>query len=115
MVSVSVFGQQMIIINSAQVATEMLAKKGSIYSNRPIIQMGGEMVGWKNTLVLVPYGDRFRNYRKLSHQLIGSHASMSQFHPIEEAETHKFLKRLLAKPDDLAGHVRRYATHTSVC
>lgn len=87
----------------------MLEKKGSIYSDRPVIPMGGELVGWKNTLALVPYGDRFRNYRKLSHQLIGSNASMSQFYPIEEAETHKFLKRLLTKPGDLSDHVRRYA------
>ncbi|KAF9453375.1 cytochrome P450 [Macrolepiota fuliginosa MF-IS2] len=109
LVSVSVFGQHMVIVNSAQLAMEMLDKKGSIYSDRPVIQMGGEMVGWRNTLVLLPYGERFRSYRKLFHQLIGSNASMSQFYPVEEAETHAFLKRLLSMPQDLAGHVRRTA------
>lgn len=108
MVSVSVFGQQMIILNSAKTASDLLDKKGSIYSDRPRMEMGGELVGWKNTLVLVGYGERFRNYRRLFHQLIGSHDSMSQFNHVEEIETHKFLKRLLCSPQNLAEHVRRF-------
>jgi len=106
-VSVSIFGQRMIILNNVQQAMDMLDKKSSIYSDRPIIQMGGELVGWKNTLVLLPYGDRFRNYRKMFHQVIGTPAAMAAFHPIEEDETHKFLKRVLKSPEDLATHVRK--------
>ena len=86
----------------------MLEKKSSIYSDRPIMPMGGELVGWKNTLVLIPYGDRFRNYRKMFHQLIGTHTAMSNFHHIEELETHRLLKRILAKPEEVAAHVRKY-------
>ena len=85
----------------------MLDKKSSIYSDRPIIQMGGELVGWKDTLVLLPYGERFRTSRKFFHQVIGTPSSMSRFLPAEEAETRKFLKFVLANPDDLATHVRR--------
>ena len=69
--------------------------------------MGGELVGWKDTLVLVPYGDRFRNYRKFFHQVIGSNASVSLFYPIEELETHRFLKSVLRNPDDLVTHIRQ--------
>jgi len=32
---------------------------------------------------------------------------MSKFHEAEETETRKFLKYVLAKPDDLAAHVRK--------
>jgi hypothetical protein len=56
---------------------------------------------------LLPYGDRLKNYRRLFHRLIGSNISMSQFHPIVEAETHKFLKRILSTPEDLEKHVRQ--------
>lgn len=108
-VSVSIFGQQLVILNSYKQAIEMLDKKSSIYSDRPIMPMGGELVGWKNTLVLIPYGDRFRNYRKMFHQLIGTHNAMSNFHHIEEMETHRFLKRILAKPEEVAAHVRKTA------
>ncbi|KAJ7503304.1 cytochrome P450 [Mycena galericulata] len=107
--SVSVFGQQLTIINSAQVAMDLLDKKGSIYSDRPVVPMGGELVGWKNTLGLTPYGDRFRNYRRLAHSLFGSKSTMANFEPLEETETHRFVKRLLANPDGLKDHIRKTA------
>ncbi|KAJ7493339.1 cytochrome P450 [Mycena galericulata] len=107
--SVSVFGQQLTIINSAQVAMDLLDKKSSMYSDRPVVPMGGELVGWKNTLVLTPYGDRFRNYRRLAHSLFGSKSTMASFEPLEEIETHRFVKRLLANPDGLKDHIRKYA------
>ncbi|KAL0575999.1 hypothetical protein V5O48_005966, partial [Marasmius crinis-equi] len=107
--SVTVLGQTIVVLNSATTAVEMLDKHGSIYSDRPIIPMGGELVGWKNTLVLVPYGERFRNYRRLAHQLFGNASLMKGFHPIEELETHRFLKRLLAHPDQFSDHIRKTA------
>ncbi|KAF8348622.1 cytochrome P450 [Amanita rubescens] len=109
MVSVSVFGQQYIIVNSAKTAVELLEKKSRIHSDRPVIQMGGELVGWRDTLVLIPYGHRFRNYRKMFHQVIGTHDAMSKFYHIEEMETHRFLKDIQAKPEQLAAHIRRTA------
>ena len=87
----------------------MLEKKSSSYSDRPVLPMGGELVGWKNTLVLLPYGDRFREYRKNFARVIGSRAAMETYRPIEEVETHRFLQRVLAKPTELAQHVRHTA------
>lgn len=103
----TVLGQPLIIINSAQAAIDMLDKKSGIYSDRPILQMGGELVGWKNTLVLLPYGERFRRYRRLFYRLIGTHASIKRFYPSEEFEAKAFLRQLVKKPEDLAAHVRR--------
>jgi cytochrome P450 len=97
----------MIIINSTQAAIEMLDRKGSIYSDRPVVQMGGELVGWKSLLGLTPYGDRFRNLRQLAHKLLGSNATMSQFLPTVEQETHRFLQRLLQTPTEFEAHVRK--------
>ena len=97
----------MIILNSAKTAVEMLDKKGSIYSDRPVLQMGGELVGWKSSLPLLPYGEQFRIQRKYFHQLIGNAASASLFDPVEELETHRFLQRIAENPDDLASHIRK--------
>ncbi|RDB15646.1 hypothetical protein Hypma_004027 [Hypsizygus marmoreus] len=107
--SVTVLGQTLIILNSSKIAVEMLEKKSPIYSDRPILEMGGNLVGWKNTLVLLQYGDRFRRFRRLFHSVIGTRSTLKQFLPVEEIETHKFLKRVLAKPEDVAGHVRHTA------
>ena len=105
--SVTVLGQPIIIINSAEVACDMLDKKSAIYSDRPVLQMAGELVGWKHTLVLLPYGDRFRRYRRLFHRLIGSQAVVKRFFPGEELEARRFLRRVLMRPNDLAAHVRK--------
>ncbi|KAF9468823.1 cytochrome P450 [Collybia nuda] len=107
--SVTLMGQPLIILNSAKAAAEMLDKKSSIYSDRPTLQMGGELIGWKNTLALLPYGDRFRRFRRLFHRCIGRHASMNQYLPSEELETRRFLRRVLIKPGDLAAHIRKTA------
>ncbi|KAF8631286.1 hypothetical protein AX15_002609 [Amanita polypyramis BW_CC] len=107
--SVMVIGQPIIILNSRRTVHEMLEKKSTIYSDRPVLQMGGELVGWKNTLVLLPYGDRFRRYRRLFHSLVGSHAIIKTFVPVEEQETRRFLRRVLAKPEDLQTHIRKTA------
>ncbi|KAJ3790675.1 cytochrome P450 [Lentinula aff. detonsa] len=107
--SVTVLGQPLIILNSAKVAVDLLDKRSSIYSDRPVLQMGGELVGWKNTLVLLPYGDRFKRFRRLFHNLIGSQATMRQYFPAQELEAKKFLRKVLAEPDELQAHVRRLA------
>jgi len=93
----------------------MLDKKSAIYSDRPVLQMGGELVGWKNTLVLLPYGARFRRFRRLFHSLIGTQSMIKRFYPGQELETRKFLRRILAKPDDLSAHVRKYVQCSFLC
>ncbi|XP_006457725.1 hypothetical protein AGABI2DRAFT_198695 [Agaricus bisporus var. bisporus H97] len=108
MVFLSVLGQPTLILNSAKVARDLLDKKGHKYSNRPHLEMCN-LIGLNNGLVLTNYGQRFRNHRKLMHQLIGSNLSMSRFYPIEETETQKFLKHLASTPQDLASHIRRTA------
>ncbi|KAJ4490596.1 cytochrome P450 [Lentinula aciculospora] len=91
--SVTVLGQPLIIVNSASVAKDMLDKHSAIYSDRPVI----------------PMGERFRNYRRLAHQLFGNASTMKSFHPVEELETHRFLKRLLSRPAEFSNHIRKTA------
>ena len=90
-----------------QVAVEMLEKKSRIYSDRPAIQMAGELMGWKDVLGFLPYGQRFRKYRRIFHHSIGTHDAMSKFYHIQEMETHRFLKLVQAKPEELINYIRR--------
>lgn len=104
--SVNALGQPIIIINSLDVMQE-LDRKGAVYSDRPRLEMGGELVGYNETLVLIPYGERFRRYRKDIAKLIGGVAQMREFHPLIETSSRRFLQRTLAKPDDLMAHLRK--------
>ncbi|KAJ7179459.1 cytochrome P450 [Mycena filopes] len=102
--SATVLGQPIVIIGSSKIAVDILDKRSAIYSDRPVCTMG-----WKNTLVLLQYGDRFRRFRRLFHNIIGSRAAIKQFLPIDEEETRRFLRRVLAKPGDLNKHIRKTA------
>jgi len=89
-----------------------LDKKGAIYSDRPVLEMGGELVGYGQTLVLLRYGQRFRTYRKHFSQYIGAPKPIQQLYPLVENETTHFLRRTLANPDDLLKHLRKYVLST---
>ncbi|KAK0479586.1 cytochrome P450 [Armillaria novae-zelandiae] len=97
--SVSILGQCIVIVNSAQVAIDMLDKKSSIFSDRLVLVM--------KALGLTPYGARFRDYHRRAYQLFENNAAMKQFLPPEELETRRLLKRLLVKPEDLSTPIRR--------
>ncbi|KAG0699195.1 cytochrome P450 [Suillus ampliporus] len=104
---VNVLGQHMFVLNSLKTTVEMLDKKSNVYSDRAIFPMSGELMGYKHTLGHASYGERFRLYRKNIHRIIGSRAAFSVYDPVEEIETHRFLKSVLAKPDQLQAHIRR--------
>ncbi|KAJ6609072.1 cytochrome P450 [Mycena sp. CBHHK59/15] len=106
--SVTLLGQPIVILNSVS-AMEQLDAKGSIYNSRPRLPMAGELVGYVDTLVLMPYGARFRTFRKYFARLIGTPGAMRQYIPVVESETRRFLRRLLLKPDaeKISEHVRK--------
>ena len=113
---IEVLGQHIIVLNSVKATMEMLHKKSSVYSDRPVSHMAGELVGWKRTLsYIIPYGDHLRWHRKNFHRVMGSRTAVKVYHPIQEIETRRFLKRVLAKPDELLTHVRQYGCSSLYC
>ncbi|KAI0049998.1 cytochrome P450 [Auriscalpium vulgare] len=106
---VSALGQSVVVLNDVNAASEMLDKKSTIYSDRPVLVMGGELTGWKDTLALTRYGDRFKEYRKHMHSVMGSRTNIEKTHGLFETEALEFLKRVLRKPQDLAENIRKTA------
>jgi cytochrome P450 len=105
--SLTVFGQTMIIVNSMEVAEDLLEARGANFSDRPVIPMGGELAGFNNALILSQYGDRMRKERKLFHQLFGTQAAVAQFGPLISVEVHKLLRNLLSNRGELTEEIHR--------
>ncbi|KAJ6612835.1 cytochrome P450 [Mycena sp. CBHHK59/15] len=105
--SLTIFGQTMVIVNSLSIAEDLLDVRGSNFSERPVIQMGGELVGFRNTLSLSQYGDRVRKERKLFHQLFGSQNTVQRFAPLIESEIRKFLGNLLQNQTKVEDEIQR--------
>ncbi|KAK7449241.1 hypothetical protein VKT23_013386 [Stygiomarasmius scandens] len=106
-ISLRIFGMTFVIINSAEAAMDILEKQNSRTSDRPIVPMASDLVGWRNTTGFMPYGESMRNHRRLQHQLLGTPAACKAFHAHAELETHRFLKRLLTNSDGFKEHIRK--------
>ena len=108
-VSVSVLGQNIVILNTCKAAVDLLEKRSAIYSDRPFLYMAGHTLTWDQTLVLSPYGDQFRDIRRLLAQFMGTKKSVVKFREVMNKEAHDFLRRVLREPEDFAGHIRKSA------
>jgi hypothetical protein len=105
--SVSMLGQPLVIVNSADVAEALLDKKSALYSDRPFLMMASALVGWDRTLALTPYGPRFRAIRRMLHTLMGTRAALAPYTPVFEAESRRMLRRVLDRPDQIADALRK--------
>ncbi|KAH9920814.1 cytochrome P450 [Amylocystis lapponica] len=108
-ISVTVLGQPMIILNAPEHAFALLEKRSAIYSDRPPLFVVGELVGWAQTVVFAPYGPHWRELRKLFAQLVGSRGAVAKFMPLLETETRLFLLHVMQQPEDVVTQVRKCA------
>ncbi|CCM01198.1 uncharacterized protein FIBRA_03246 [Fibroporia radiculosa] len=106
-ISVTLFGQPIVILNSSKHALELLDRRGTLYSDRPVLTVAGKIAGWDQTLVLLPYGSSFREYRRMTSRWIGTRRDVARIVPTMEFETSHFLVRLARHPDSLIEEVRR--------
>ncbi|PSR97714.1 hypothetical protein PHLCEN_2v4272 [Hermanssonia centrifuga] len=93
------WGQPHIVINSAQVASELLEKKSSLYSDRPRMPMLNELVGFDWDFSFMPYGNEWKESRKIFTQYFRPTAA-ANYRPIETQKTRDLLLELLETPDD---------------
>jgi cytochrome P450 len=108
LIYLNVLGSPILVINSYETAIEMLDRKGLIYSNRPVLVMAG-LSGYHDGTVLMPYGPRYRNSRKLMQQYMGTKALTARFSNVFEEEMRRMVRRVLHNPrsETLSQHIRK--------
>ncbi|CCF34180.1 hypothetical protein CH063_06228 [Colletotrichum higginsianum] len=105
--SITTMGQTLVIVNDARLATELLDGRSAKHSSRPMQVMTGEMVGYKDLLGGLPYGEQFRAQRKDVSRVLGTKAAAAKYNTLQEAEVGHFLLHLLDDPDNLVEYIRR--------
>ncbi|KAJ7212663.1 cytochrome P450 [Mycena pura] len=105
--SLRVFGQTIIIINNVEIAEDLLDAHGANFSDRPVLQMAGELSEFKNALALCQYDDRVRRERRLFHKLFGTQVSVKQFAPLISTEVQRFLRSVVASPEAVFHQIGR--------
>ncbi|KAH9962375.1 cytochrome P450 [Russula dissimulans] len=107
-------GQPLILVSDVEVANEMLHKKGSTCSDRPVWNMAGELGGGRQWTVSLMYGPRLKESRKYIHRAIGTPESLEKYEDLFNSEAQKFLKATLRDPDNIQQHIRFFAGSTIV-
>lgn len=102
-----VLGQHIIIINSIEIARELLDKRSAIYSDRPLIKTNEEFGTSFNTAFL-PYGEALRIHRKLFHQSIGAEAS-AEYRDLYFRRAYELVIDLISAPHKLEQHLELYS------
>ncbi|KDR67546.1 hypothetical protein GALMADRAFT_105800 [Galerina marginata CBS 339.88] len=100
-----ILGSPLVILNSYKACIELLEKRAEIYSDRPVGTMANIIMGWSQSVVMAPYNDRWRRFRRICAQTMRKDA-VKQFHPIQEREVARYLGTLLKDPKHYMANFR---------
>ncbi|THH28084.1 hypothetical protein EUX98_g6101 [Antrodiella citrinella] len=107
-VHAKLFQTSVIIVNSVQVAKDLMDKKSENFSDRPRFALLGEVLGLGDTLPLIPYGDKFRRYRRWFHDAFLAQGVLVNYRPLMRRELSAMLKSLITHPNAYETHFFRY-------
>ncbi|KDQ58241.1 hypothetical protein JAAARDRAFT_57969 [Jaapia argillacea MUCL 33604] len=106
-VSFESFGTRVVVLNSARVASDLLEKRGAIYSDRDQNSMRKEITGGKWVLFSqMNYTDEFRKHRKVVNAAFNPTA-VRAYYSCQEKEAYTLLPRLLDDAKNYSNHLRR--------
>ncbi|KAJ8507987.1 hypothetical protein ONZ45_g9710 [Pleurotus djamor] len=108
-ISLSALGQPLMVLNSHKVASDLLDRRSSIYSDRPGNIVVGELLTKGYLMAITRYGDLWRRMRRAAHEAVGPHIYKEYF-PQLEVEASVLVSTLLDSPDDFFNHIRRATT-----
>ncbi|CAE6502301.1 unnamed protein product [Rhizoctonia solani] len=112
-ISISLPGQVIIVLNSQKVADDLLAKRASIYSDRPYMPMiaSDKLTGWGNNTAILGYGERWRFQRRMTHETFHKNATAARW-PLLERQARQALQRIMDDPENFSLDIRRMAGST---
>ncbi|KAJ1306345.1 hypothetical protein OPQ81_007352 [Rhizoctonia solani] len=95
-ISLTVFGQTLVILNKREDAINLFEKRSAAYSDRtcPLTATDPSLLDWGNFGSLIGYGDRWRRYRRLMNPWLTKKAVIV-FEESQERAARHLLQRLL--------------------
>ncbi|KAG2056804.1 cytochrome P450 [Suillus hirtellus] len=98
----SIFGIDLIIINSETVARELLDRRSGNSSTRPVIRTN-ELIGGSFNTAFLPYGETLRQHRKIFHQVLRAEVSVS-YRELYSRHANELVINLSSATSDLLQH-----------
>ena len=123
--SLEVFGETIVIINSMEIARHLLDKRGAIYSDRPAVPAYEVFVShpvsinlmflessiylrmkYDHFITVTRYNRYWRICRKITDHSLRQSAAMA-YRPMQTRKVAEFLAKLLHTPDQVLDHIKQ--------
>ncbi|OAL53492.1 cytochrome P450 [Pyrenochaeta sp. DS3sAY3a] len=101
-----------IILNKPKAVKDLLDKRSSIYSDRPDMYLGHDVVGDGMrfvTMASLKYGPQWRSVHKMMHNTLNIKTAVAYI-PYQDLENKDMMLAFLDEPEEFVNHVRRYTT-----
>ncbi|KXN82009.1 O-methylsterigmatocystin oxidoreductase [Leucoagaricus sp. SymC.cos] len=105
---VEAFGQPIVVVNDACIASDLLEKRSALYSSRPRQPMLVEVIGSKQFFGLLPYGDEWRNHRRIFQQHFSTKSLAREREIILRFLRKGLLPNLYQNPQGFHDHVQGF-------
>jgi len=103
-----VFNMNILVVNSAKVAGDLVERRSNIYSDRPKFPTA-EPYGIADGTLLMPYGDTWRLHRRIYHQAMNSEVAVS-YQPMQCTKARQLIVNLAEDPQRFSVHFHTYST-----
>ncbi|KAJ5464568.1 uncharacterized protein N7458_000254 [Penicillium daleae] len=109
-VHVNMLGQPVIILSTSEVAHDLLAKRGAIFSDRPRLFLATELALKGLNILMMNYTDQFRQHQRLQVSVLNA-TPAAAYLPIQTLESQQLMHDLLDNAgvpgSYVQGHFRR--------
>ncbi|KAL4263128.1 cytochrome P450 family protein [Pleurotus pulmonarius] len=106
-IHLEVLGSHLVVLDSMEAAIDLLEKRGAIYSDRPFVRVF-EILGLSD-IVMMPYGEVFRNHRKFVHSSMTKEA-VTKYRATQTTHTRLLALNLLENRNRHEMLLNRWAT-----
>ncbi|KAL1659562.1 cytochrome P450 [Schizophyllum commune] len=98
LIHIKVLGQHIIVIHDLPTAIELLEKRGSIYSDRPLFAYF-DMFGWYENLTTMGYSHPSFSLLRREYQNHFAKGAERRMYDLQTNEAHKLVKRIIESPE----------------
>ncbi|KAH9857798.1 cytochrome P450 [Lenzites betulinus] len=101
-------GKKIVVVNSYDLANELMDKRSANYSDRPEMPLFQNM-GWGSSIQFMKYGKQFFKQRRILQQYLSKN-EVPRFDASNTEEAQRMLKNLLDRPKDFDWLIRRFTS-----
>lgn len=106
-VSLKLFGGNMVVLNSALDVAELLDKRSNSFNDRAPAYINDDLIA-RNNHILLANGKTSTQYRKMWNKTLGQ-GQVAQHNPLQVAESAAVLYNILQDPNEWYDEMRRYS------